>query len=74
MQTLKVENSSTIAAIRFDESLSEMQIDFKHNGDQVTTYRYEGVSLEAWDKFSVAESYGRHFAKEIKARYKGVKL
>ncbi len=74
MQTLKVENSSTIAAIRYDEATSEMQIDFKHNEDQVTTYRYEGVSKEAWDKFTLAESKGRHFAAEIKLRYQGTKL
>lgn len=74
MQQLKVTNSSTIAALRYDEATSQMEIDFKHNEDQVTTYLYEGVSEEAWDKFTAAApSYGKHFAREIKPRYRGVK-
>lgn len=62
--------SSTIRSIQYEAETSVLIVAFKSG----FSYQYDGVSKEAWDKFTSAESKGSHFAKEIKNRYTGRKL
>lgn len=70
MQRLSTPESSTIAEIAYDEKTSYMTVHFKSK----YAYEYQGVSKEAWDKFTSAESKGKYFAESIKNRYTGRKL
>lgn len=62
--------STTIRSIQYEAEASVLIVTFKSG----YAYQYEGVSKEAWDKFTMAESKGRHFASDIKPRYTGRKL
>lgn len=62
--------SATIRSIAYEAEKSELVVTFKSG----YAYQFDGVSKEAWDKFTLAESKGSHFAREIKTRYTGKKL
>jgi hypothetical protein len=75
MQSFKVEHSSTIEGARYEPETREMQIDFKTSvPGKFSTYSYQGVSIETWEKFSTAPSKGKHFSESIRKQFPGKKL
>lgn len=66
--------SSNVHWARYDHSAKTLEIDFKDkDGKRNSTYRYDGVALEDWQHFQLAESKGQHFAFSIRPKFKGVK-
>lgn len=61
--------SSTIAAIGYDETLKVLVIRFKQGG----AYKYADVTPEDHAALMSAESKGKYFLKHIKPKYMGVK-
>ncbi len=70
VQRLDVEHSSNVLSIAYWLSAGKLQVAFKGG----KTYEAEGVSLDTWNKFSIAESKGSYFASELKKRYTWRKL
>lgn len=58
-------DSSTIAAIGYDEESEVLEIEFVAGA----VYRYLGVSTEVFDTFTKARSLGRFFNEHIKDAY-----
>jgi hypothetical protein len=63
MQAVK---SSQIASIGYSPENKTLAIKF-NNGQKV--YHYAGVSQEDFDKFSAAESVGKHFGAHIRGKF-----
>jgi hypothetical protein len=63
---LKPVKSSQIAAIGYDAENKTLAIRF--NGGK-KLYHYAGVSQEVFDKFSAAESVGKHFGAHIRGKF-----
>jgi hypothetical protein len=67
-------HSTNVHWARYDESKQELEIDFKNaKGEKTSTYRYPGFSILDWRKFQDAPSKGKHFAFEIRPKFKGEK-
>jgi hypothetical protein len=64
--------SSQIAAIGFDETSKTLAIQFKPNKwnpeKPGSIYHYSNFSVEDWNDFQFADSFGAHFQKFIKCR------
>jgi hypothetical protein len=59
--------SSHIAALGYDALASELYVAF--SSPRPTTYVYEGVAKQVFDRLIQSESIGRFFNEEIKGRY-----
>lgn len=67
--------SSTIHGADYDDQTSILVVHFKSaSGARVSSYQYDGVSVEAWEALRCSESKGRHFAKEIKQKFQAKAL
>jgi hypothetical protein len=66
MQPVK---SSTISHVGHDPDLNRLTIKFNSGG----TYTYDGVSAEEHKALLEAPSIGKHFAANIRQKYKGVR-
>lgn len=74
MKSFEARESATVGWARYDPATETMEVDFKDKtGAKASTYSYAGVSLAEWERFERAESKGKHFAFEIRPKYKGVK-
>lgn len=62
--------SSNIAAIGYDATKQELEVEFTSGG----IYRYTGVSQEQHDALIAAPSVGKHFGTEIKNKFPSVKV
>ena len=62
--------SSTIKEIKYNSAKQELEVEFHSGG----SYRYREVPEEAHEKFRDAESQGSHFHREIKPKYRCVKI
>lgn len=72
--------SSNIHSIGYDPETKTMQVRFL-KGTRLTpapvpgeTYEYVGVTPQDHEAFVKAQSYGSHFAANIKPKFKGKKL
>lgn len=66
MQEVK---SSTISHIGHDPQTNQLSVKFNNGG----TYVYDGVSSEEHKALMESPSIGKHFAANIRNKYKGVK-
>ena len=66
---MKLVKSSSIAAVGHDPATDTLTVRF-HGGK---TYRYAGVSTAQHQQFLGAKSLGKHFADEIKGKFKVAK-
>ena len=64
MLTYKVENSSTISKLFYNELIHQLIVEFK-SGQQ---YMYDQVSLEEYNNFCKAESKGKYMNENIKTK------
>lgn len=56
--------SSQLSSIGFDDKTGTLAVKFNNGG----TYHYHGVTKAEFEKFSSAESAGKHFSAHIKNR------
>lgn len=56
--------SSQLSSIGFDDKTNTLAVKFNNGG----TYHYHGVTKAEFDKFSSAESMGKHFSAHIKSK------
>jgi hypothetical protein len=62
MQRTPIDHSSTITGVGYDADASLLEVTFK-SGD---TYRYAGVTQDAYDKLMAPGSIGSNFRQHIK--------
>jgi outer membrane protein assembly factor BamE (lipoprotein component of BamABCDE complex) len=58
--------SSQIHAIGHDPASQTLAIQFKSKGEPGSVYHYQNFPSDEFEKFSNAESIGRHFGQHIK--------
>lgn len=74
MEQFEAKESSNVGWARYDPATEILEIDFKaKDGTRQSTYTYAGFPASEWEAFQRSESKGRHFAYQIRPRYKGVK-
>ena len=56
--------SSQLSSIGFDEKTNTLAVKFNNGG----VYHYQNVTKAEFDKFSKAESIGKHFGSHIKSK------
>ena len=86
MESIDCRESSNIAAIRYHLDAGLLYVDFKNAaGVTVSTYAFDGslvdgtatvpgFPLREWEALKAAPSKGKHFAENIRKRYRGRKL
>ena len=61
--------SSAISEIGYDESTETLFIRFTRKTGKGTVYAYTLFSLEDWQRFKSAESFGTYYNQNIKGKY-----
>lgn len=67
---MDITGSSNIKAVNYDKETKTMEVSFS-NGSR---YKYEEVPAEKYEAFIKAESKGKHFATEIRNKFRSTKL
>lgn len=70
---MKPVQSSNVHAIGYDESTRDMAIRFHKNGEPTNTYTHHDVPPEEHAALMSAESHGKHYAANIRGKFKHAK-
>lgn len=70
MEMTRIENSSNVAAVGYDENSDTLQVEF-HNGG---TYQYFDVPESLFEQLRDADSVGGFLAANIKGSYRYSKV
>ena len=65
--------SSNIHAIGYEPDARRLKVQFKRGGEPGDIYHYDDVPPEAHAAFMAADSHGKHFAANIKGKFKHTK-